>query len=41
VADAGRKYNLNQGNLASVARGERNHHKGYTCRYIKKEKKQC
>jgi len=28
------KYNLHQGNLASVARGERKQHKGFRARYI-------
>lgn len=29
-----RRYNLNKGNLCSVAHGRRRHHKGYTCKKI-------
>lgn len=34
IIDADRKYNLNATALSKVARGKRNHHKGYKCRYV-------
>jgi hypothetical protein len=31
---AEKKYNLTQSKLSAVAKGKRNHHKGYKCRYV-------